>query len=37
MPLYINNIFQPSGSRYNTGSQMALDIPLRKTNTGQQA
>ena len=24
-------MFQPSLSRYNTRSQMALDIPLRKT------
>ena len=30
-------MFQPSLNRYNTSSQMALDTPLRKTDTGQQA
>ena len=34
---YINDISQPSLNRHNTGSQMTLDIPLQKTNTGQQA
>ena len=37
VPSYINDMFQPSLNRYNTSSQMALDTPLRKTNTGQQA
>ena len=36
VPSYINDIFKPQYNRYNTRSQMALDIPLRKTNTGQQ-
>ena len=33
---YINDLFKPSYKRCNSRSQMALDIPLRKTNTGQQ-
>ena len=37
VPSYINDISHPSLNRHNTGSQMTLDIPLRKTNTGQQA
>ena len=28
---YFNDIFTPSFNRYNSESQMALDIPLRKT------
>ena len=36
VPSYINYIFKPSCNRYNTRSQMALYIPLRKINTGQQ-
>ena len=34
---YINYICQSSLNRYNTRWQMALDIPLWKTNTWQQA
>ena len=30
-------MFKASYSTYNTRSQMALDIPQRETNTGQQA
>ena len=30
---YIHEMFMPSLCRYSTRSQMALDIPLRKTNT----
>ena len=30
-------MFKPSLCRYSTRSQMALDIPLRKTNTGQKS
>ena len=33
----INGIFKPSYKSYYTISQMGLGIPLRKTNTGQQA
>ena len=33
----IKGMFQPSLNRYNTRSQIALNIPLRKTNTGQMA
>ena len=29
--------FQPSHNTYNTTSQMVLDIPLQKSNIGQQA
>ena len=29
-------MFQPLLNRYNTRLQIILDIPLRKTNTGQQ-
>ena len=36
VPLYINYRFKPSYNRYNTRSEMALDIPLQKTNTRQQ-
>ena len=35
-PSYFNEIFTPSFNRYNTRSQMALDIPLRKTVLGQK-
>ena len=35
-PSYFNEIFTPSYNRYNTRSQMALDIPLRKTAIGQK-
>ena len=31
---YFNDIFTPSLNRYNTRSQMALNIPLRKTALG---
>ena len=34
-PSYFNKIFTPSFNRYNTRSQIALDIPLRKTVLGQ--
>ena len=37
VPSYINKMFQPSLRMYNIRSQMTLDIPLWKTNTGQQA
>ena len=36
-PSYFNEIFKPSLNRYNTRSQMALDIPLRKTVLGQKS
>ena len=35
-PSYFNDIFTPSLNRYNTRSQMALAIPLRKTALGQK-
>ena len=35
-PSYVNEIFVPSKNSYNTRSQMPLDIPLRKTETGQK-
>ena len=34
---YIHEIFKSSLCRYSARSQMALDIPLRKSNTGQKA
>ena len=37
LPGYIHKIFKPSLCRYSTRSQMALDIPLRKTNAGQKS
>ena len=37
VPGYIHEMFKPSLCRYNTGSQMALDIPMRKTNTEQKS
>ena len=37
VPGYINEIFRPSLCRYSTRLQMALDIPLPKTNTGQKS
>ena len=38
MELYrsIHEMFEPSLLGYSTGSQMPLDIPLRKTNTGER-
>ena len=36
-PSYFNEIFTPSFNRYNTRSQIALDIPLRKTVLGQKS
>ena len=33
----IHEIFKPSLCRYSTRSQMALDIPLPKTNTGKKS
>ena len=35
--IYIHEIFKPSLCKYGTRSQMALDIPLRKINTGQKS
>ena len=35
-PSHLNDIFTPSLNRYNTRSQMALDIPLRKAALGQK-
>ena len=32
-----HEIFKPPLCRYSTRSQMVLDIPLRKTNTGQKS
>ena len=37
VPGYIHEMLQPSLCRYSTRSQMALDIPLRKINTGQKS
>ena len=37
VPEYIQLIFKPSLCRYSTRSQITLDIPLRKTNTGNTA
>ena len=37
VPGYIHEMFKPSFCRYNTRSQMPLDMPLRKTNTGQKS
>ena len=34
---YIHEMFKPSLCRYSARSHMALDIPLRKTNTGQKS
>ena len=36
VPGYIHEMFKPSLCRNITRSQMALDIPLRKTNTKQK-
>ena len=38
MELYrsIHEMFEPSLLGCSTGSQMPLDIPLQKTNTGQE-
>ena len=33
-PYYLNDNFMPSLNNYNTRSQMALDIPLCRTNKG---
>ena len=35
-PSYVNELFIPSPNTYNTRSQMALDIPLRKSELGQK-
>ena len=35
-PSYFEDIFTPSFNKYITRSQMALDIPLRKTTIGQK-
>ena len=37
VPGYIHEMFKPSLCRYSTRSQMALDIPLWKKNTGQKS
>ena len=37
VPGYIHERFKPSLCRYSTRSQMALGIPLFKTNTGQKS
>ena len=34
---YIHKIFKPSPSTHSTRPKMALEIPLRKTNTGQKS
>ena len=36
-PSYFEDIFKPSFNKYYTRSQMALDIPLRKTTIGQKS
>ena len=36
-PGYIHEMFKPSLFRYSTRSQVALDIPLRKANTGRKS
>ena len=36
VPGYMHEMFKPSLCRYITKSQMALDIPLRETYTGQK-
>ena len=36
VPVYIHKIFKSWLCRYNRRSQIALDIPLRKTNTGRK-
>ena len=36
VPGYIHEMFKPSLCRYSARSQMALDIPLQKTITGQK-
>ena len=37
VPGYIHELFKPSLCSYSTRSQKALNIPLRKTNTGQKS
>ena len=37
VPAYTYEMFKPSLCRYSTSSLMALDVPLRKTNTGQKS
>ena len=37
VPGYINGMFKLSLCRYSTRSQMALDVPLWKTNIGQKS
>ena len=37
VPGYVHEMFKPSLCKYSTRSQMALDIPLWKTNTGQKS
>ena len=36
-PVYIHEMFKPSLCKYSTRSEITLDIPLRKTNTGQKS
>ena len=37
VPGYIHKMFKPSFCKHSTRSQMTLDIPLQKTNTGQKS
>ena len=37
VPGYIHEMFKPSLCRHSSRSQIALDIPLQKTNTGQKS
>ena len=34
---YIHEMYKPSLGRYRTRSQMVLNVPLRKTKTGQKS
>ena len=36
-PLYVNELFGPSRGTYNTSSHMALEIPSKKSNLGQNS
>ena len=36
-PSYLNDMFMPSLTNYNTRSQMGLDIPLCRTTNGQKS
>ena len=37
VPGYIHEIFKPSLCKYSKRSQMAMDLPLQKTKTGQKS